>query len=177
FVSASGRIPVQINKLKIYVIPRKFWMRLLRLFYYKRGKFILEFDIPKRKINEQEKIDFKLNIPKGLEYSDIYKLYIIDGVHKEWPVEWPTVSTVKKKIKKIQIEQFEIKGDLQTIIVTSYLLYKQFYLKVEHKIPLDSYTTGCWFKKKKDLEEAIKKIRLKQERNLVDGRIDRITFS
>ncbi|HDI5425487.1 TPA: hypothetical protein PNR66_002385, partial [Legionella pneumophila] len=33
FVSASGRIPVQINKLKIYVIPRKFWMRLLRLFY------------------------------------------------------------------------------------------------------------------------------------------------
>ncbi|BCA95548.1 hypothetical protein TUM19329_19090 [Legionella antarctica] len=177
FASALGRTPVQMNKLKIYVMPKKFWMRLLKFLYYKRGKFLLELDIPKRKINEQEKVDFKLDIPKGLEYIDIYKLYIIDGVHKEWPVEWPSVSTVKKKIKKIQLGQFEIKGDLQTIILTSYLLYKQFYLKVEHKIPLESYTTGCWFKKKKDLEQAIKKIHLEQEGNLVDGRIDRITFS
>ncbi len=177
FASASGRSPVQINKLKIYVMPSKPWIRLIRFFYYKRKEFILELDIPKRKINEQERIDFKLNLPNGLKYSDIYKMYIIDGVHKEWPVEWPSVSTVKKKIEKIQLGKLEIKGDLQTVILTSYQLYKRFYLKVDHKIPLDSYTTGRWFKKKKDLEEAIKKIRLEQEENLIDGKIDKITFS
>ncbi|ARM32342.1 hypothetical protein B0B39_01800 [Legionella longbeachae] len=177
FVSASGRTPVQMNKLKIYVMPRKFWMRLLRFFYYKRGKFILEFDIPKRKINEQEKVDFKLEIPKGLEYSDIYKIHIIDGVHKEWPVEWPSVSTVKKKIEKIQLDQFEIKRNQQTVTLTSYQLHKQFYLKVEYKIPIGSYTPGRWFSKKKDLLDAIKKIHLEQENKFIAGDIDKITFS
>ncbi|GGI90680.1 hypothetical protein [Legionella impletisoli] len=97
FISSTGRTPIQINKIKVYVLPRKFWMRILKSYYYKKRKAILELNVPKTTLNEQEKIDFKLAIPQDLEYSDIYKISIIDGVDKEWPVDWPSVSTVKKK--------------------------------------------------------------------------------
>lgn len=166
-IRSVGRRPVSVDKIRYFIAPRSWNEKLIIWWHYKNGRWLWNQDAPKdTKLNEGEKIEIKISLPKGLEITEIHKVSVIDQAGKSWPVKWPSISSIKKVATQEDLDRFVLENDKRIISATGYRIGVRYYLKTTFNTKPGRTGVPCgkdfWFHNKKQYQDKFKNVKVIQ---------------
>jgi hypothetical protein len=101
--SSLGKKQIYFDNIEYYVIPETFIKNLFKCFLYKKDRYIYHQSISNVILSEGQKVTLEINLPKGLDLSEICKVKIVDQTGRKWKVTWPPTRYLKDYNKKENI--------------------------------------------------------------------------
>ena len=178
-IRSVGRRPVSVDKVRYFIAPRGWKEKLISGWQHKKGRWLWNQEAPKAiKLNEGEKTEIGISLPKGLEITEINKVSVIDQAGKFWPVKWPSISALKKVATQEDLDRFVLENEKRIISATGYRLGEKYYLETKFDTKPRRTGTPCgrsiWFFNKKQYQDKFRDVKDIQASKFLAGVIEGI---
>jgi len=178
-IRSVGRRPVSVDKVRYFIAPRGWKQKLTRGWQHKNGIWLWNQEFQNTiKLNEGEKTEIGISLPKGLEITEIHKVSVIDQAGKFWPVKWPSISSLKKVATQEDLDRFDLENEKRIISAAGYRLGESYYL--ETKFDTKPRRTGVpcgrgfWFRDKNQYQDKLRDVKDIQAQKFMSGEIEGI---
>jgi hypothetical protein len=176
-IRSVGRRPVSIDKVCYFMAPRDWNEKLICWWHHKNGRWLWNQEAPKGiKLNEGEKTEIGISLPKGLAITEINKVSVIDQAGNFWPVKWPSMSSLKKVATQEELDSFVLENEKRIVSATGYRLGEKYYL--ETNFDTNPHRTvgpcgrGFWLHNKRQYLDKFRDVKDIQAPNFLAGVIE-----
>lgn len=129
-IRSVGRRPVTLDSVTYYIF-HKDWKQRYKFNRHKNGQYLWKQPfLEKKKLQEGESFDLRINLPNGLSPSDIYKVTVTDQAGTHWDVNWPTISKLKKIATQECLYEVTKENDKRCVVFIGYRLGEEYYLQI-----------------------------------------------
>lgn len=178
-IRSIGRRPVVVDTIRYYITPKSWKQRITKTWQHKKGRWIWNEDIKqKTKLNEGEKTIIGINVPNGINITDIYRVEVIDQIGKAWPVKWISHYKLEKIATQELLDEFKKENDHRKVNILGYRLGNKYFLQTSFNTKIQRTGVPCgrsfWFYDFKKYQDKLNDIKSIQLDEFLSGSIEEI---
>lgn len=127
-----GKRPLSIEHVCYLLRPPKLHQRVIKRWLWRRNRWVYRQEPRQRiRLSEGESAEVSIALPKGVEYSDICAVRVMDQAGRSWPVRWPRRKEVERQVDCEVYEREEGWNCEYRVCISKYRAANRYHIYIE----------------------------------------------